>query len=82
VAVVHNGIIENHEHLKKIQQQNGYEFTSETDTEVIVHEIHHAMKSTDGLLNAVKKAVKKLEGAYALGITSANVVSHRHRQTL
>ncbi len=70
VAIVHNGIIENHEHLRKVQQKNGYEFTSETDTEVIAHEIHCAMESTDGLLNAVKKAVKNLEGAYALGIMS------------
>lgn len=68
VAVVHNGIIENHEHLKSVQQQNGYEFTSETDTEVIVHEIHHAMAASNGLLDAVKNTVKKLEGAYALGI--------------
>lgn len=70
VAVVHNGIIENHEHLREVQLQQGYEFTSETDTEVIVHEIYHAMESTDGLLNAVKKTVKKLDGAYALGIMS------------
>ena len=40
VAVVHNGIIENHEHLRTSLQQNGYQFTSETDTEVIVHKIH------------------------------------------
>ncbi len=72
IAVVHNGIIENHELLRKTHQQQGYEFTSETDTEVIVHEIHHALQSTDGLLNAVKKAVKKLDGAYALGIMSAD----------
>lgn len=72
IAVVHNGIIENHEHLREVQQKNGYEFTSETDTEVIVHEINHAMESTDGLLNAVKKALKKLEGAYALGIMSVD----------
>ncbi len=70
VAVVHNGIIENHEHLREVQQQNGYEFTSETDTEVIVHEIFHAMESTDSLLSAVKKTIKKLDGAYALGIMS------------
>lgn len=78
VAVVHNGIIENHEHLREVQQQQGYEFTSETDTEVIVHEIYHAMESLrlssgqagDGLLNAVKNTVKKLDGAYALGIMS------------
>ncbi|MDO9422817.1 MAG: glutamine--fructose-6-phosphate transaminase (isomerizing) [Methylobacter sp.] len=72
VAVVHNGIIENHEHLREVQQQNGYVFTSETDTEVIAHEINHAMESTDGLLNAVKKAIKELEGAYALGIMSVD----------
>jgi len=70
VAVVHNGIIENHEHLREEQLQQGYEFSSETDTEVIVHEIYHAMKSTGGLLNAVKKTIKKLDGAYALGIMS------------
>lgn len=70
VAVVHNGIIENHEHLREVQQQNGYEFTSETDTEVIVNEIFHAMESADSLLGAVKKTIKKLDGAYALGIMS------------
>ncbi len=70
VAVVHNGIIENHEHLREEQLQQGYEFSSETDTEVIVHEIYHAMESAGGLLNAVKKTVKKLDGAYALGIMS------------
>ena len=70
VAVVHNGIIENHESLREAQLQLGYEFTSETDTEVIVHEIYHALQSTDGLLSAVKKTVKQLEGAYALGIMS------------
>ncbi len=76
VAVVHNGIIENHEQLRAIQLQQGYEFTSETDTEVIVHEIHCALESlrlssgqvTDSFLDAVKNAVKKLDGAYALGI--------------
>lgn len=72
VAVVHNGIIENHEHLREVQQKNGYVFTSETDTEVIAHEINQAMESTDGLLSAVKKALKKLEGAYALGIMSVD----------
>jgi len=70
VAVVHNGIIENHERLREAQLQQGYEFTSETDTEVIAHEIHCAMESADGLLSAVKQAVKKLDGAYALGIMS------------
>ncbi len=72
VAVVHNGIIENHEQLREVQLQLGYEFTSETDTEVIVHEIYHAMTSNDGFLNAVKQTIKKLDGAYALGIVSAD----------
>jgi glutamine---fructose-6-phosphate transaminase (isomerizing) len=70
VAVVHNGIIENHEDLRHVQKQYGYEFTSETDTEVIVHAIDHALETADDLLNAVKQTVKKLEGAYALGIIS------------
>jgi glucosamine--fructose-6-phosphate aminotransferase (isomerizing) len=72
IAVVHNGIIENHERLRESQTSNGYVFTSETDTETIVHEIHHARETTDSLLAAVKKTVKKLEGAFALGIMSAD----------
>ncbi|MGZ8237666.1 MAG: glutamine--fructose-6-phosphate transaminase (isomerizing) [Methylobacter sp.] len=72
VAVVHNGIIENHESLRETQLQLGYEFTSETDTEVIVHEVYHALEVNEGLLSAVKKTVKKLEGAYALGIMSVD----------
>jgi len=72
VAVVHNGIIENHESLRETQLQLGYEFTSETDTEVIVHEVYHALEANEGLLSAVKKTVKKLEGAYALGIMSVD----------
>ena len=70
VAVVHNGIIENHEQLRDSLMTNGYEFTSETDTEVIVHELHQALASADCLLTAVKQTIKKLEGAYALGIIS------------
>jgi glucosamine--fructose-6-phosphate aminotransferase (isomerizing) len=72
VAVVHNGIIENYQQLRDAQVQNGYEFASETDTEVICACCCHAMESSDGLLSAVKHTVKKLEGAYALGIMSAN----------
>jgi len=72
VAVVHNGIIENHERLRGELIEHGYEFTSETDTEVIVHEIYRAMEVSDGLLNAVKLTVKKLEGAYALGVISTS----------
>ena len=72
IVVVHNGIIENHEYLRGEQTGNGYIFTSETDTEVIVHEIHHARETTDNLLSAVKQTIKKLEGAYALGIMSSD----------
>lgn len=72
VAVVHNGIIENHEQLRGIQLENGYKFTSETDTEVVVHEIYHAMETSTSLLSAVQKTVKKFEGAYALGIMSVD----------
>jgi glucosamine--fructose-6-phosphate aminotransferase (isomerizing) len=72
VAVVHNGIIENYEQLKAEQLAQGYEFTSQTDTEVVVHEVFKALQSTNNLLLAVKETVKKLEGAYALGIISAN----------
>ena len=71
VAVVHNGIIENHETLRLKQTQQGYEFTSDTDTEVIVHQIfeHHVVKEKD-LLTAVKDTLKELEGAYGLGVIS------------
>lgn len=71
VAVVHNGIIENHEQLREKQMKAGYEFTSDTDTEVIVHQIyeHHINKKQD-LLTSVKETVKELEGAYALGVVS------------
>ncbi len=77
VAIVHNGIIENHEQLRSSQLSSGYEFTSQTDTEVIVHEIYDALEKTDNLLDAVKTTVKNLEGAYALG-----VISHEHPDTL
>jgi glutamine---fructose-6-phosphate transaminase (isomerizing) len=68
VAVVHNGIIENHEHLRGQQIEAGYEFTSQTDTEVIVHQVFDALQESGDFVKAVKKAVAKFEGAYALGI--------------
>ena len=70
VAVVHNGIIENYQQLKIDQLQAGYQFTSETDTEVIAHAIHQQLETTDDLLQAVTQAVGHLDGAYALGIIS------------
>jgi len=71
VAVVHNGIIENHEALRKQQKADGYKFTSETDTEVVVHQIHYYhIKQGKDLLTAVQLAVSDFEGAYALGVVS------------
>ncbi|MBU2891803.1 glutamine--fructose-6-phosphate transaminase (isomerizing) [Colwellia sp. D2M02] len=64
IAVVHNGIIENHQALRSKLQGLGYEFLSQTDTEVITHLVHHELKTNDTLLSAVQHAVKQLEGAY------------------
>jgi glucosamine--fructose-6-phosphate aminotransferase (isomerizing) len=68
VAIVHNGIIENHEELRTDLQRLGYEFSSETDTEVIAHRIHHHLQATDDLFKAVRATVAELEGAYALAV--------------
>jgi glucosamine--fructose-6-phosphate aminotransferase (isomerizing) len=70
VAVVHNGIIENHEALRSELKRLGYSFTSETDTEVIAHRIHHHLASSPDLLTAVRKTLSELEGAYALAVLS------------
>jgi glucosamine--fructose-6-phosphate aminotransferase (isomerizing) len=72
IAVVHNGIIENHEVLRKELQTNGYTFISETDTEVIAHLMDQFVKAGDNLFNAVKNSVARLEGAYALAVINAN----------
>jgi glucosamine--fructose-6-phosphate aminotransferase (isomerizing) len=71
VAVVHNGIIENYEALRGRQIEQGYEFTSQTDTEVIVHQIYHHIISGADLLQAVRQALTEFEGAYAVGVISA-----------
>lgn len=70
VAVVHNGIIENHEALRAAQIRRGYQFSSETDTEVIVHQLHEELQTTPNLVEALQATVKKLHGAYALGVIS------------
>lgn len=70
VAVVHNGIIENHEVLRTRQREQGYIFTSETDTEVIVHQVYHHLEQGNDLLAAVQATVEELHGAYALGVVS------------
>jgi glucosamine--fructose-6-phosphate aminotransferase (isomerizing) len=64
IAVVHNGIIENHKELKAQLTSLGYVFTSETDTEVIAHLVHHELKTAESLLAAVQITVKQLDGAY------------------
>ena len=63
-AVVHNGIIENHEELRAELKQLGYVFTSDTDTEVMAHAIDHEMKTCDSLFTAVQNLSARLEGAY------------------
>ncbi|WP_019019296.1 glutamine--fructose-6-phosphate transaminase (isomerizing), partial [Modicisalibacter luteus] len=68
LAVVHNGIIENHERLKAELEGQGYVFTSETDTEVVAHLLAREFNRSHDLLAAVQSAVATLEGAYALGV--------------
>ena len=70
IAIVHNGIIENHEELRDELKRAGYEFSSETDTEVIAHRIHYHLKVTGDLFKAVRATVAELEGAYALAVIS------------
>jgi glucosamine--fructose-6-phosphate aminotransferase (isomerizing) len=70
LAIVHNGIIENHERLRDELQALGYQFTSDTDTECIAHRIHHHLKSHKSLFQAVSATVAELEGAYALAVMS------------
>ncbi|UZJ60512.1 glutamine--fructose-6-phosphate transaminase (isomerizing) [Pseudomonas sp. KU26590] len=71
LAVVHNGIIENHEPLRERLKGLGYVFTSDTDTEVIVHLLHHKLQDTPDLAAALKATVKELHGAYGLAVISA-----------
>ncbi|RDE51117.1 MAG: glutamine--fructose-6-phosphate transaminase (isomerizing) [Candidatus Accumulibacter meliphilus] len=68
LAVVHNGIIENHEALRARLKAVGYEFTSDTDTEVVGHLIAYELKTTPDFLAAVCKAIKQLQGAYAIAV--------------
>ena len=70
VVIVHNGIIENHSDLREQQRNNGFDFTSQTDTEVAAHQIEHYLKQEGDLLTAVRLAVADFEGAYALGVIS------------
>ena len=71
LAVVHNGIIENHEQLRAQLKDLGYVFSSDTDTEVIVHLLEHKLQSLGDLAAALKAAVAELHGAYGLAVISA-----------
>jgi glucosamine--fructose-6-phosphate aminotransferase (isomerizing) len=70
IAVVHNGIIENHDEQRDRLKQLGYVFDSQTDTEVIAHLVHHYYGTTHDLLAATQKAVRDLVGAYAIAVVS------------
>ena len=71
VVLVHNGIIENHSKLRQQQSKDGFNFTSQTDTEVAAHQIEFYFKQQGDLLDAVRLAVADFEGAYALGVISS-----------
>ena len=71
VAIVHNGIIENHETLRGELKAQGYQFTSETDTEVVGHRIHQHLTQSRDLFGAVRRTVAELRGAYALAVICA-----------
>ena len=72
LAIVHNGIIENHQALREELINAGYVFESETDTEVILHEVDRQYQQTDDLYEAVRATVKRLKGAYAIGLISSD----------
>ena len=72
LALVHNGIIENHDELRTRLKGLGYEFKSQTDTEVIVHLLHHEMKTGKKLVDALKSVVKQLHGAYGVAVISVD----------
>lgn len=72
IAVVHNGIVENYQELRKEMEVKGHKFVSQTDTEVIAHLIEEELKSEKDWPEAVRKALLKLEGSYAVGIINKN----------
>jgi glucosamine--fructose-6-phosphate aminotransferase (isomerizing) len=72
IAVVHNGIIENHESLREKLTGKGYVFESATDTEVIAHLLHHELKSASSLRDAMDRLLDQLEGAYAVAVIDEN----------
>jgi len=72
IAIVHNGIIENYEELRDDLLEKGFEFESQTDTEVVAHRINYHLRETGELSAAVTATVAELEGAYALAVMSAS----------
>src|SRR5690349_8757470 len=68
ISVVHNGIIENHEEMRSRLRKEGYEFLSETDSEVIAHLVHSHTRDGFGLMEAVRRSVAQLQGAYAIAV--------------
>jgi len=76
LAIVHNGIIENHAALRTQLIELDYNFTSDTDTEVAAHWIEHRLRESGGLLNAVRAAVTDFDGAYALGVICHDEPQH------
>ncbi len=76
MSVVHNGIIENYEELREELRSDFYAFPSQTDTEVIVNLIHKHNQDEETLLDAVRKAVTRLDGAYAFGVISKDEPNH------
>ncbi len=70
IAVVHNGIIENHEEQRARLKQMGYVFESQTDTEVIAHLVHHYYTASKNLFTATRQAIADLTGAYAIAVIS------------
>ena len=72
-SVVHNGIIENHEQLRSELQSSGYKFTSQTDTEVIVHLIHREVEKASDYLQGIKNSVALLDGAYAIAVLNTEL---------
>jgi glucosamine--fructose-6-phosphate aminotransferase (isomerizing) len=70
VSVVHNGIIENHDEMRRMLRVKGYEFVSDTDTEVIAHLVHSHLAAGGSLFEAVRRSIAELVGAYAIAVVN------------
>ena len=76
IAVVHNGIIENYKELRKLQQERGYTFESDTDTEVIAHQIHWHLQCCENTEQALRSTIDDLQGAYAVAVLNLSESNH------